>query len=197
MGCGSSSLKGDKPAGLGGDEPQPIRKVNTNFSTVNYEQDNGNKKRRMTEYAPEDTIRNKSEVSGSDAGPAGGHVGRPDTAADEGPGGEKIDLEPYRSMESPTAVADMSYPHENPEAGGAAASSSRAPGDTVVNGANGPDPTSAAAKDQFAEANDPATQNSGLAPDEGSKERKRSWIEKLKESRKGEISDEDMKKVSS
>lgn len=192
MGCGSSSLKGDKPEGLGGDQPQPIRKVNTNFSTVNYEQDNGNKKRRMTEYAPEETIRNKSEVS-TDPGPAGGGIGRPDTAPDnEGPGGEKDVLEPYKSVESPTAAPEMSFPHENLDAGG----SSRAPGDAVVNGANGPDPTSAQAKEQFAEANDPAMHNSGLAPEDGSKERKRSWLEKLKDSRKGEISDEEMKKVS-
>lgn len=194
MGCGSSSLKGDKPDGLAGDQPQPIRKVNTNFSTVDYAADNGNKKRRMTEYAPEETIRNKSETSATEPGPASGRVSRPDTRADdEGPGGEKIELEPYKSQDTAEA-AEMSYPHENAGAG-AAASSSRAPGE-YVNGADGPDPTSSKAKEQFAEANDPGQQNAGLAPEEGSKEKKRSWIEKLKESRKGEISDEDMKKVS-
>lgn len=90
----------------------------------------------------------------------------------------------------------MSYPHEN-----AGASSSQAPGNAINGTTTDPaDPTSSKAKEQFAESNDPIQHqsSSGLTPPEGQpKERKRSWIEKLKEPKRAEISDEDMKKVSS
>lgn len=197
MGCGSSSLKGEQPTGLGSsDQPQPIRKVATNFSTVDYDQDRGNKKRRMTEYAPEDTIRNKSEVS--TVPPALSGVGRNSHGDDQGPGGEKLELEPYQTMGS----TDRGYPHEKmtPSGAGAASSSGATQGYEDVNGfGRGSDPTSAQAKDQFAETNEPAhNNNSGLAPpDDGEKKRKGSWLDRFKEGRREEISDEDMKKVSS
>lgn len=67
MGCGSSSLKGDASAGGGltsadGDPaPRPIKKVATNFSTVDYDTDPG-QKRRNTEYAPNETVRQPSAI---------------------------------------------------------------------------------------------------------------------------------------
>ncbi|ETN39935.1 uncharacterized protein HMPREF1541_06162 [Cyphellophora europaea CBS 101466] len=199
MGCGSSSLKGEGPSGLANDQPQPIRKVATNFSTVNYDADTSdNRKRRMTEYAPEETIRNKSEVSAT--APVPGGVNRPATQDDDiGPGGEKVELEPYQTLNSNRDSAGFSntpYPHET-----GAASSSRPNGVSDTDEVGGPDPTSHTAKDKFAEANDPIqNQNSGglAAPETAQQERKRSWIDKLKGGGdKKEISDEDMKKVSS
>ena len=61
MGCGSSSLKGDSPSGANNDAPpQPIKKVATNFSTIDY--DSAATNRRDTVYAPHDEIRHKSDA---------------------------------------------------------------------------------------------------------------------------------------
>ena len=60
MGCGSSSLKGDTNVGVNDPAPQPIKKVRTDFSTVDYGQDSQNG-RRMTEFAPHETDRPKSK----------------------------------------------------------------------------------------------------------------------------------------
>jgi hypothetical protein len=201
MGCGSSSLKGDQPTGLtgGDDAPQPIRKVKTNFSTVDYDAGtSASKKRRMTEYAPEDTIRNRSEASGAapgsrdGGGPSAGGVGGVGGVGD----GEKVELEPYHTRESKDFdVRDVGYPHENPRVSGQHERVNE-------NGEGlGSDPTSGAAKDEFARANDPlkhAGGEGGLAPpeDEADKKRKGSWLDRLKESRRQEISEEDMVKVS-
>lgn len=57
MGCGSSTLKGDKKEDLT-ETPQPIKKVATNFSTVNYDS-TASQGRRNTEYAPHDNIEHK------------------------------------------------------------------------------------------------------------------------------------------
>lgn len=60
MGCGSSSLKGEKqPAGRE-DAPQPIKKVQTSFSTVDY--DAAGQGRRDTTVGPLDPVRQKSDV---------------------------------------------------------------------------------------------------------------------------------------
>lgn len=54
MGCGQSSLKGEKQEDI--QEPaKPLKKVQTNFSTVDYDAA-PNSKRRNTEYAPHDEI---------------------------------------------------------------------------------------------------------------------------------------------
>jgi len=60
MGCGSSSLKGDEPTGVTEEAPQPIKKVQTNFSTVDY--DAAGQGRRDTTVGPLDAIRRKSDV---------------------------------------------------------------------------------------------------------------------------------------
>jgi hypothetical protein len=58
MGCGSSRLKGEDVPDLNSQQvsvaPTPMKKVNTNFSAVDYEQES--RDRRMTEYAPEETV---------------------------------------------------------------------------------------------------------------------------------------------
>lgn len=54
MGCGQSSLKGEKQEDQ--EAPKPIKKVETNFSTVNYDAA-PNTGRRNTEYAPHDEVR--------------------------------------------------------------------------------------------------------------------------------------------
>lgn len=58
MGCGQSSLKGEKKEDIT-EPPQPIKKVATNFSTVNYDSATAGAGRRNTEYAPHDDIRHK------------------------------------------------------------------------------------------------------------------------------------------
>lgn len=176
MGCGSSSLKGEGGSGV---DPQPIRKVNTNFSTINYDQSD-NKKRRNTEYAPDDTIRNRSEASGA------ARISGDRPQDDIGPGGEK--LEPYRTAGDGTELKDMSYPHEN------ANGPSRTDPD-------GPDPTTDSAKDKFASDNDPVNNSKGsgmLSPDsaggDAGKGRRTSWLARLKPQERKELTDEDLKK---
>jgi len=57
MGCGSSSLKGEDQNDV---QQQPIKKVQTNFSTVDY--DATTQGRRDTTVGPLDTLRQKSEA---------------------------------------------------------------------------------------------------------------------------------------
>ncbi|RVX66236.1 hypothetical protein B0A52_10163 [Exophiala mesophila] len=63
MGCGSSSLKGEdvNVNGLQPSSSDPLapRRVRTDFASVDYDQD-GNNGRRMTEYAPHETVRSQS-----------------------------------------------------------------------------------------------------------------------------------------
>ena len=59
MGCGSSKLNGEK-TDTNEPAPQPIKKVATNFSTVDY--DAGASGRRDTIVGPYDTPRQKSEL---------------------------------------------------------------------------------------------------------------------------------------
>lgn len=56
MGCCQSDLKGEKQTGVSAaaDEPQPMKKVATNFSTIDY--DSGASNRRETMYAPHEEI---------------------------------------------------------------------------------------------------------------------------------------------
>lgn len=55
MGCGQSSLKGEKTEDI--QEPaKPLKKVATNFSTIDYESTPNQSHRRNTEYAPHDEI---------------------------------------------------------------------------------------------------------------------------------------------
>lgn len=53
MGCGSSTLKGEKHEVE--EAPKPMTKVNTNFSTINY--DGATTARNNSVYAPHDEIR--------------------------------------------------------------------------------------------------------------------------------------------
>lgn len=55
MGCGQSSLKGEKPEDIQESAPKPMKKVATNFSTPDYEATAGSA-RRNTEYAPHDDV---------------------------------------------------------------------------------------------------------------------------------------------
>lgn len=56
MGCGSSSLKGEKHEEGAAEPAKPMKKVATNFSTVDYDNPT-NQGRRNTEYAPHDEIK--------------------------------------------------------------------------------------------------------------------------------------------
>jgi hypothetical protein len=184
MGCGSSSLKGDGPNAIGGDEPaRPAKKINTNFASVDY--DSGARARRLTEYAPHETETARAKSSG------GGESEAPK------PPGDGEDLEPYHTIEDNKDIKDMTYPHEN-----RAAESSTTP---QVNGDT--DPTTEQAKNQFASTNDPANpinQDTSLQPptdDIQQSEKRGSWFGKkykefsdAKSGRNNQISDEDMQK---
>lgn len=121
MGCGQSSLKGDKKEDIT-ETPQPIKKVATNFSTVNYDTTTS-QGRRNTEYAPHDTIQHKPSEALSpltekqtnplsiDGATHPGAVTTSTPAATELPaqtpqnpvGGEHTKVEPYRDVTaSPT-----------------------------------------------------------------------------------------------
>ncbi|KAJ9652341.1 hypothetical protein H2198_008380, partial [Neophaeococcomyces mojaviensis] len=58
MGCCQSDMKGEKQADVAAEEPQPIKKVQTNFSTVDY--DSGATTRRDTVYAPNEQVKKAS-----------------------------------------------------------------------------------------------------------------------------------------
>ncbi|EXJ70933.1 uncharacterized protein A1O5_05925 [Cladophialophora psammophila CBS 110553] len=171
MGCGSSSLKGADIPDLNSQPTtatgaQPIRKIRTNFSEVDYDQNA--RERRLTEYAPHEQpppVREEShdftaEQSGYeqwqqydtqpgrqsyDAGPPMGYVlpqgsmSGPD-AADRDRGAS---LKPYQTFDGgdwdnqdASAQRQESYVNGTQETRG--------------------DPTSNASKNQFAAANDPA-----------------------------------------
>ncbi len=166
MGCGQSSLKGDDvpnvnsqpvtTSAAGGG--QPLKKVKTNFSSVDYDQDA--QKRRMTEYAPHETpapIREESrdlsaagqQPHNDDIAPdfkAGSSAAYPHEGA--GPAASAIDGEPSTTLK----------PYQTNDGGDwdndTTAKNSQQP---YLNGTQDPiDPTSNQAKDTFASANDPA-----------------------------------------
>ncbi|OQV08389.1 hypothetical protein CLAIMM_12670 [Cladophialophora immunda] len=171
MGCGSSSLKGADIPDINSQpttaaQPQQIRKIRTNFSDIDYDQDA--RQRRLTEYAPHEQpppVREEShdftaeQSSGAyeqyqqyDTQP-----GRPDYNAGaptgyandgamsrSGPGDRDNDatLKPYQTIDG----GDWDNQDGPPQR--------QTP---YVNGTqDGMDPTSDSSKDEFAAANDPA-----------------------------------------
>lgn len=60
MGCGSSKLKGEEQTSATEDAPQPIKKVQTNFSTVDY--DAAGQGRRDTTVGPLEPVHQKSDA---------------------------------------------------------------------------------------------------------------------------------------
>jgi len=169
MGCGSSSLKGDDVPNVNSSPTTtsaPIKKVQTNFSTVDYDQDA--RGRRMTEYAPDETVKAKKHHDATTASPpppgrADGPSASIQITADppernagttgsylhEGVGSgsdpsrvkadDHLELKPYQT-------------HDGPDWDNDANPSTQA---THVNGTR-PDPTSSLAKEEFATASDPA-----------------------------------------
>ena len=182
MGCGSSSLKGDdvpnvnsQPVTAAPPGAQPMKKVQTNFSDVNYEQDAH--KRRMTEYAPHEQpapapIREESrddtaqQVAGDAYGqqPQNEHGGilpdRPDQNA-----GTTTEF-PHEGLGSGTKAASDEpvdttlKPYQTFDGGDWDQQENNRPSQPQVPYLNGtqdePDPTSNYAKDRFATDNDPA-----------------------------------------
>jgi hypothetical protein len=228
MGCGASSLKGDdvpdlnsQPVATTDPANQPMRKVKTNFSDINYDQDAN--KRRMTEYAPHETpppIREQShdlsaekrrstqapdhiESLGSDVDPrtAASYPHESRIPGSETTAGDPdAALKPYQTIDG--GDWDENEAHTNPTS------------QHVVNGTSF-DPTSESAKDSFATANDPANplnqeshhqqqqqhQENGTAGTSGSTgdEHKKSWLGQkyasLQSAKRGPgASDEDIKK---
>ncbi|KAG9772619.1 hypothetical protein KCU88_g6096, partial [Aureobasidium melanogenum] len=66
MGCGCSSLKGDDvpnvnsvPTTVTDPAMEPAKRINTNFSAIDYDQQGDTRGRRMTEYAPEEITQEK------------------------------------------------------------------------------------------------------------------------------------------
>ena len=164
MGCGSSSLKGDDVPNVnsqpvtapGATGVQPMKKVKTNFSDINYEQDAQN--RRMTEYAPDQAVALVREESrdltaeqqlqneSDDIMPD-----RPDTNAGTGPHASADDpgdttLKPYQTLN------DGDWDQQSP---GTKAHVPQSPA-AYTDGTGTQDPTSTSAKDNFASDNDPA-----------------------------------------
>ncbi|EXJ54129.1 hypothetical protein A1O7_09466 [Cladophialophora yegresii CBS 114405] len=185
MGCGSSRLKGDDIPDLNSQpvntttsnsSVQPMKKVRTNFSDVDYEQDGH--ARRLTEYAPHEKpppVREESR----------------DLSAEKQAGGYETeqrqqqflnnDLAPDRPDLNPGSSAG--FPHENAGAGSTAAQAApdtalkpyqtldgdgwdndtsnsnpqqRSANMDLRDNQDSNDPTSRDAKDAFARANDPA-----------------------------------------
>lgn len=215
MGCGSSSLKGDdlpnlnsQPINtadaLGG---QPMKKVRTDFSDINYEQDA--QQRRMTEYAPHETPAPIREQSISTEQPQDIIKQQKEQLNLDGGGSvDAIDpgdttLKPYQTFDG----GDW----DKAEASQAQAKA-QAP---VVNGTDSTDPTSSLSKFEFASANDPANpanqenhhhqhpsqsqQLQAQDSQDGSTAKKGSWLglkySSFQSSKRGSgISDEELKK---
>ncbi|KIX04005.1 uncharacterized protein Z518_07558 [Rhinocladiella mackenziei CBS 650.93] len=193
MGCGVSSLKGDAVPDLNSNPttaPAPIKKIRTNFSTIDYEQ--GSRQRRMTEYAPHETPKPKTsdDMTGGPllgravgsllqndhdaANPSGGNMDAPSSGyPHEGAGSNSepaqangnpdMLLKPYQTLDGGDWDEDVN--NEAPQVNGTQA-----------------DPTSSLAKDEFAASNDPANprnqeseQLSGPS-DTTTSEHKKSWF---------------------
>lgn len=154
MGCGSSSLKGDAVADIGAE--QPVRRVKTNFSTVDYDQDA--KHRRMTEYAPHESVRQASTAIKEDA--------------EKAPGSSDGQLKPYQTLSE----------IERGDSNIAQSSHTRAPhGTNTETITEDVDPTNAESKDRFATSNDPMHGLDGHDPESSkagneSNDRKKSWF---------------------
>jgi hypothetical protein len=182
MGCGSSSLKGEKTADLAGEQPQPITRVKTNFSEVNFTGNgNGGGRGKSFAVAPDESSR-PPRIS-EDPIPSMSQTGS--GTADGQP------LAPYQTiagddgLASPTAMKTTAYPHELPSS----------------------DPTSAASKAAFASANEPIHETGGLhvpqpneisaAPEAG--ERKKSWYARYQDHVSGrnsaDITDDELQRL--
>lgn len=176
MGCGSSSLKGEDVT-VNGATPTPApRRVNTNFTNIDYDQD-ANQGRRMTEYAPHETAKAKkshdasrSAASGrpSEANDGRADLSHPNTdkvlAADPlsvtfphdaSPSAAGIgrqdtnpgELRPYKTN------GEDGWDQDDPAINSTRIRQSAAP----VNGTDKSDPTSLGSKRHFADENDPAS----------------------------------------
>jgi len=184
MGCGASSLKGEKMADL---SSEPVRRINTNFSAVDYSQEP--QARRMTEYAPDEAPRRKSKASRASA-----DAGLPATT---GTTSDDTQLKPYQTIGDDRWNEDQpqeDYPHEKTHL----VSHNR-----LTEQPRDIDPTSSAAKDEFATDNDPANEDAhdSTHRDDGShKDRKQSWFGKKyaeyadkKSGRNAHYTDEELK----
>jgi len=101
MGCGSSSLKG-APLQSFDPAPQPIKKVQTNFSSIDYSS-GASTKRRFTEAAPEDLPRTPSQSVA-------------ETRAADTEKADGAHLAPYQSPShiEDADIINRAYPHEQP-----------------------------------------------------------------------------------
>lgn len=201
--------------------PSAVKKVNTNFSTVDYEQDT--QTRRLTEYAPHETIKATKKSVDSAAVPPSSHPAGRANGLSGGHDNDDVvgDLSPRKADDDVQPLK----PYQTIDAGdwdndGAISPSAQA---THTHDDARPDPTSSQAKDEFAAENDPAshgangvsnhmnhhhptttTSNSnglsapqGRSPDEND-ERKKSWLGQkyatFQTAKQGRgISDEDLK----
>lgn len=175
MGCGASSLKGEDVNVNGATSMPAPRRVNTNFASVDYSQE-ANQGRRMTEYAPHETVSAKKSHDGSGLAVSG----RPSEATDGNAGVSHLNgdgpLAPNVLSTNPT------YPHEGSKGGVVAGEPANQEGlkpymtnggdgwdnednatsraqqqSSQVNGTQDSDPTSLGAKTHFALENDPAS----------------------------------------
>lgn len=185
MGCGSSSLKGED-VNVNGPQPSAAdpaapRRVRTDFASVDYDQDGGNG-RRMTEYAPHETVRSQSGARHhSDLVPAG-LQGDPKKSSKSA--GTHDSLLPDTTNRNITAEADT-FPHQGVGLGESKLNdadeaalkpyqtidndgwdkddfqtATQSPSSHAVNGLrddSGLDPLTMQAKDEFAHDNDPAS----------------------------------------
>lgn len=194
MGCGSSSLKGEKTSDLTAEQPQPVTRVKTNFSEVNFTGNgNGNGRGKSFAVAPDEASR-PSRIS-EDAAP-----GMSQTGPGIGDGivadskqhhtADGAQLAPYQTIDgddglaSPVATKTVAYPHELPSS----------------------DPTSEASKAAFSSANQPIhetgvsymSQPVDTSVTSGAAERTKSWYARYQDRISGrnsaQITDEELQK---
>ncbi|EXJ90717.1 hypothetical protein A1O1_03821 [Capronia coronata CBS 617.96] len=180
MGCGCSSLKGEDVASVNNApvDPalEPAKRVNTNFSTIDYEQDSHD--RRMTEYAPHETLKPKNSHDST--------AGRHKSPLEPGPADGDGLLPADSAASDSNTVVNATNGDQQGRPGGSPHEATRAhaDGDLTLKpyqtfdggdwdtGATRPaqtrprvvddkqpttqDPTSSLAKDEFAMSNDPA-----------------------------------------
>ncbi|KAI1608833.1 hypothetical protein EDD37DRAFT_383507 [Exophiala viscosa] len=194
MGCGGSKLKGDDVPNVNSQPVpvnQPLKKVNTNFSTIDYDQNVQAQHRRLTEYAPHETARAPSlkhdmpvsateqqqnqessfatETFGADgtggvgSTPAAGypHDGLGSQAGLQR-GGNPNDNGAALKPYQTNDPTDWDRDRENGQLQSQRHDAHHHPSTTGMGDRDGDrDPTSLRAKDEFAEENDPANQRHG------------------------------------
>ncbi|KAK5058766.1 hypothetical protein LTR84_011030 [Exophiala bonariae] len=189
MGCGSSSLKGEDVDVNAAPTMAAPKRVNTNFASVDYSADGG-QGRRMTEYAPHETVKSKKSHDGPRSMASGRQSEANDGILDTS---LPVTNKPLAADPLTTTAGTVTYPHEGTGSAGAVGDATnnvelkpyktndgwdedtlgtntqqQATNTPHINGSTetDTDPTSLNSKRHFAHENDPASMGNQESPRE-------------------------------